>query len=278
MLEGTGNKTVIAIVVAAVIGVIGVVAFAALTRRDNQPAPQAGPAAPTTVTLSPSAPATSAPASAPPATPTSPAPAVAFRFQPLWPFNTLAEVEAWQHAYRSGGQQPWHLDPEATALGFTTGYLGFTGIKQVVATELKGDEAWVEVGYPIENRRTGVAAALHLARYGTGADAPWVVVGSRDTTLTLTEPSYGSMIGSPVKVGGRITGVDESIRVQVRQLSSPAPLGEYCCLPAGGENTPWSATVEFGGASGAPLTIVASTGGHVADVERFAITGVRPAR
>jgi hypothetical protein len=62
----------------------------------------------------------------------------------------------------------------------------------------------------------------------------------------------------------------------VRQVSSEAPIGETCCLPAGGEGTPWQTTVSFSGATDPALTIVVSTGGHVQGVERFAITAVRP--
>jgi hypothetical protein len=75
-------------------------------------------------------------------------------------------------------------------------------------------------------------------------------------------------------VGGRITGVDENIHVWVRQASASRPLGENCCLPAGG-NTPWSTTVSLRPATARVLTIVAATGGHFTGVERFAITGVR---
>jgi hypothetical protein len=67
--------------------------------------------------------------------------------------------------------------------------------------------------------------------------------------------------------------VDESIRVQMRQPSSEQPIG----LPAGGENTPWSTTVTYQGATAPALTVVVFTGGHYTDVERFAITGIRPA-
>jgi hypothetical protein len=81
-------------------------------------------------------------------------------------------------------------------------------------------------------------------------------------------------VSSPIAVGGTITGVDESLRVQVRQPSSEAPLGERCCLPAGGEGTPWQTTVAYAGATDPALTIVVSTGGHVQGVEIFAITGV----
>lgn len=198
-----------------------------------------------------------------------------FAYQPLWPFADAAEAAAWQEDHRSGRHAPWHLDADATALAFTTGYLGFTEIDQVLASEVDGDEAHVTVGFSVQEGEPGTAAVLHLARIGAGRDAPWEVVGTRDTTLTLTEPRYGTTVSSNLTVGGRITGVDESIRVEVR---GPAGLlGESCCPAAGGENTPWTTTVSYRGASGAALTIVASTGGHVTNVERFAITGVRPA-
>ena len=112
-------------------------------------------------------------------------------------------------------------------------------------------------------------------RFGSGADAPWEVVGTDDTDLSVTAPAYGATVTSPVTVGGRISGVDESIRVQVRQSSTESPLGESCCLPAGGSNTPWHTTVAFHGATDPVVTIVASTGGHLQGVERFAVTGVR---
>jgi hypothetical protein len=196
-----------------------------------------------------------------------------FTYQPLWPFADADDAAAWQDSYRTGGHQPWHLDAEETALAFTTGYLGFAEIDQALSSEVDGDEAWVTVGYALEQSDPGTAAVVHLARIGDGQDAPWEVVGTRDTTLTLTEPRYGATVSTPVTVGGQVTGVDESIHVQVRQLSGM--LGESCCLAAGGENTPWTATVSYAGASDAAIAIVASTGGHAADVERFAITGVR---
>ncbi|WP_157979570.1 hypothetical protein [Kribbella monticola] len=40
---------------------------------------------------------------------------------------------------------------------------------------------------------------------------------------------------------------------------------------------PWSARVDFSHAAGAALTVVVSTGGHLQGVERFAVTGLRPA-
>jgi hypothetical protein len=40
-------------------------------------------------------------------------------------------------------------------------------------------------------------------------------------------------------------------------------------------NTPWQATVAFNAPSGTVMTIAAQTGGHVTEVERFTVTGVR---
>ncbi len=203
---------------------------------------------------------------------------VAGRYQPLWPFADEEQVRDWQESYRSGGHQPWHLDAEQTALSFTQGFLGFKGVDQVVERTVSGAHARVSVGIRGEGGgRPGIAAVIHLVRFGTGTDAPWEVVGTDDTTFSLTTPRYGALVASPVKVGGRITGVDESIRVRVRGTGSTGPLGERCCVSAGGDDAPWSATVTFRAAPGRTLTIVASTGGHVAEVERFTVTGVRVA-
>ncbi|MCT2582611.1 Gmad2 immunoglobulin-like domain-containing protein [Actinophytocola gossypii] len=193
---------------------------------------------------------------------------------PLWPFSTLAEARQWRPG---AGHSPWHADAEATALAFTTGYLGFTGVDKVIDSEIGATEATVTVGYQGDLPEPAPAATLRLVRYGDGPKAPWEVVGTVDDTLTITAPEPGARVDSPMTVSGRITGVDESIRVQVRDPDRPKPVGESCCLPAGGQNTPWSTTVPIRDASNTTLTVVAATGGHVADVERFAVTGIHPA-
>jgi hypothetical protein len=213
----------------------------------------------------------------PDATTTTPPPASTFAYQPLWPFRSADEAKAWQDS-SGAGHQPWHLDAGQTALSFTNGYLQISDVDRVIrtTTDDKGG-AHVAVGFPTEGGRTGTAAVIHLVRYGDGADAPWEVVGTDDSAdFTLTAPHYGATVTSPTVAGGNISGVDESIRVQVRQPSSPAPIGESCCLPAGGTGSPWKTNVTFTGATDPVRTIVASTGGHLLAVERFAVTGVRP--
>lgn len=236
------------------------------------PAASAPPTqAPSTATRPPS-PTTSTPVPTPTASP-SPRP---FKYQPLWPFASVDEAAAWQREYRTGGQQPWHLDAGLTALSFTTGFLGFNEVDQVVSTTIRGDDARIAVGYHLDEGPMSVAAVLHLVRIGQGTDAPWEIVGTIDTTLTLDRPKYGATATSPLTIGGQITGTDENLRIAVRQPSSEQPLGTYCCLPAGGDHQPWTTKVTFSGAADPALTIVASTGGHVQPVERFAITAIRP--
>jgi hypothetical protein len=219
---------------------------------------------------------TSAPTSVPRPTTTSDPIGTGVAHQPLWPFPDATAAAAWQESYRTGGHQPWHLDAEMTALSFTQGYLGFTGIDRVTGSATTRNDAWVGVGFTLPDGRDSTAAVIHLVRFGAGVDAPWEVVGTRDDTLVLDTPPYGSQVTSPITAGGTITGVDESLRLQVRQGGTQQqPLGETCCVPAGGQTQRWTATVAFAGAVDGALTLVVSTGGHVADVERFAITGLR---
>jgi hypothetical protein len=197
----------------------------------------------------------------------------AFGFSPVWPFTRPADAGAWQESYRAGGHQPWHLDPAATALSFTREYLGYREVDEVVSRRVDGTEAWVGVGYTPQPGLTSTAAVVHLARIGAGGDAPWEVVGTRDTSLSLTKPAYGATVSSPLTVGGRVSGVDESLVTQLRALGRPV-LARSAGVPAGGEHTPWSTTLAFSAPRGAVLTVAVATGGHVRSVERFAITGV----
>jgi hypothetical protein len=185
-------------------------------------------------------------------------------------------VQAWQQSYASGGHQPWHLDAGRTALGFAA-WLGYTGIDKAIGMRTDSTGAHVSVGFFVggPNNMNATSAIIHLVHWGTGSDVPWEVVGTDDTTFSLTRPAYGTTVISPVTVGGLISGVDENIKVQVRTALSSSAVGTFCCLPAGNVNTPWTAPVSFTAPSGAVLTIAAQTGGHVAAVERFTVTAVR---
>jgi hypothetical protein len=133
----------------------------------------------------------------------------------------------------------------------------------------------VTVGFHRPDGHVSAAAVIHLVKYGSGQNVPWEVVGTDDTTLTLDVPAYGGIATSPVRIGGKITGVDESLRAEVHRLGAGRPVGSFCCQPAGGQASPWSFSVPFHARPGQVITIVVHTGGHVAAVERFAVTGAR---
>ena len=223
-------------------------------------------------TRAPAAPATTQA----PATPGAPAYTTGLPagYLPLFPFASLADVRAWQASYQSGGHQPWHRSPDITATAFAA-FLGYRDVTEVAGSSISAGDAHVAVGIKRPNGAISTAAAIHLVLFGSGRYPPWEVVGTSDTTFTLDRPGYGSAVRSAVMAGGMITGVDESIKVTVHTLSAQGPVGAYCCRAAGGTRSPWSAGVTFRAVPGQVITIAAATGGHVAAVERFAVTGVR---
>lgn len=200
------------------------------------------------------------------------------RFQPLWPFSSEAEAARWQQARRKSDEPAWQLDADRTALKFTQEFLGYANIDKVVGAApraLDSGEARIDVGFDAPNGAPITAAVLHLARIGVGDDAPWEIVGAEGEMLLLDTPGYGAAVTSPLEVSGRITGVDESLTVQVRVKGRAEPAGEVSGIPAGGDNAPWSVQVPFTADPGSVLTVAVSSGGHIAEVEHFAITGAR---
>lgn len=174
----------------------------------------------------------------------------------------------------SEGYEPWRLDAGEVALLFISQYLGFADLGKIINVRIDAEHAWVRIGFNNPNGQPIIAAELRLVRFGTGEHAPWEVVDTEDSTLTLATPSYGTTVTSPLSLGGRISGVDESLRIQVRQLNQLQPLGEVSGIPAGGIDEPWEAIIPFTATSPAILTVIVSSGGHIAPVERFAIIGV----
>lgn len=192
-----------------------------------------------------------------------PDPAYAFGFQPLWPYRTVQDAAA------ADGKA---ADAAATALRFTREFLGFTDLDRTTTATVEDREAWVGVGQADPRGQPITVATLHLARFGPAGDAPWEVVGSEDTDLTIDTPPYGSPVRPVVTVGGVISGVDESLHVRALQIGGQ--VGEFCCAPAGGEHSRWSVSLPIADPEPGAVTVVVSTGGHYANIERFAITAL----
>ncbi|MFI9504398.1 hypothetical protein [Nocardia sp. NPDC052566] len=275
---GPNRRSVLTLGLAATAVVLAAAAVLFAIRHDEPPAatPPASVSTPPIAQVPTSGqPAPGTTAVPEPTRPAAPPTAKPFAYQPLWPFAGAEDAAAWQRAYREGGHQPWHLDAGLIARMFTQQYLGYTNVDKAIETVVNGEHAWVTVGFDRPDGAAAMVAELHLVRIGAGSDAPWEVVGSQDRSLRLTTPAYGAVVGSPVVVGGRITGVDENLRVQIRQLRSGQQVGSLPGIPAGGTNAPWTGAVPFSAVCPGTLTIAVATGGHLAEVERFAITGVR---
>lgn len=202
-------------------------------------------------------------------------PSSAFRFQPVWPFASVADAVAWQAQARTNGSQSWRLDPAEVAVAFASQHLAYAEVNRVTSREVTSEEAWIGVAASPPEGRAVSAAVLHLARIGQGAlnERPWEVVGSRDTLLTLTAPRYGATVGTTLVAGGRITGVDESLVVQVRDRDG-ALLARSRSISVGGQRTPWQVPLVLPATTAGVVTIAVSTGGHLTEVEKFAITAV----
>ena len=211
-----------------------------------------------------------APSTSPAPTVTIPPPALPAGDEPLWPFATAEEAAQWENVDGPNGHSPWHADAKATAIFFATGYLQFQDITEVTSADVGAFRADIGVGYDVPNEGgKHTASVIHLVRYGD-ANAPWEVVGATANQFTIDTPSPGEQVTSPMTVGGRITGVDESIAVAVRTIDGS--VDKVDPVPAGGEDAPWSVTVPF--TEHGVLSIVASTGGHLTAHERFAVIGV----
>ena len=263
-LIGAGGVAVAAAVVAIVAGLAPSGSKSHHVQVGHEPPAPISPTSPT----SPTSPATSVTPSSAPAPTGSPTPALPPGYLPLYPFSSGAEAAGWE-ASNAGP-----LDPGQTALGFAR-YLGYAGIDEVLAVRSASDGDHVAIGFTVAGAPPHTAAVVHLVRFGQGDRAPWEVVGTDDTTFTLTSPPYASVLRLPLSTGGTITGVDESITVKVLQPGSAAPVAVSCCHAAGGTGSPWSIVISGPLPNHGNLIIAAATGGHVAQVERFAVTGVR---
>jgi hypothetical protein len=200
----------------------------------------------------------------------------------LWPLSN--SLEAIRFARSNPAPSAWQRSASQTALRFTRTYLGFTDITTVIAVRFRGARADLDVGYLPTSASINVAATIELRRWADLAGAPWEVVGATTKGLsasaTLGPPSSGIR---PLTVTGLITGVDESIGIDVRLLSHAKPIAVSCCLAAGGQSMAWRRTVSVPlappvqpsqSASVTSLSVITHTGGHLQAVERFTVTGV----
>ena len=160
---------------------------------------------------------------------------------PLWPVGSTAAGD-------------WQRDPASTAKHFMDDYLQMPAVDQKGDVQVDSTHATVQMGrvLPSESKKYVVATTVSLdLDKRTGL---WWVTGASADYLSVTQPAAHDGIGSPVTLSGRITGVDESVRGEVRDADGKV-LGS-AFVGGGGQDSPWSVQVTY---SGAPAAVVAWT-------------------
>ena len=185
----------------------------------------------------------------------------------------LGPTLEWERSNSEGGHQPWHGDPCDTGLFFVRSVLGFSDVTEVASCEIRGDDAWVTVGYAVEGRVIPAGATIHLARLGNDPGG-WTVVGSRDrATLTLLTPRYGARIGGVVHLAGEVSGLGEdvlTVRIIDRSGRNVGAASQQLIGLGGG----WQADIRLPAGTDEVLIAVASTDSGLGSLSDLAITAL----
>lgn len=97
--------------------------------------------------------------------------------------------------------------------------------------------------------------------YRSGGHQPWHLDAEQTAVAFARALGY---VEVDQATSGTIEGDDAKIGV-----------GWMDPVPGGGPDQPWSVEVTFSGEPGQVLTIAVTTGRHIREVKRFAVTGVR---
>jgi hypothetical protein len=172
----------------------------------------------------------------------------------LWPFTSDNEARSWE---RSPGPRTWASDPDQVTRHFVQDFLGITGAS---TTLVSGDcidcpsqhRPTTVIGVTVGGRRV---AAVQLAQV-SDAKGPWTVTGVLGADLTITSPRPGAAVSSPLSVTGRITGVDENVRL--RLITATGKEIATAGAPAGSA-VPWQGTLAWADPSWTTAGIVGTT-------------------
>jgi hypothetical protein len=180
---------------------------------------------------------------------------------PVWPFTSDAQAADWVAA---PGDRTWAADPVQVAQHLLDDVLALPGT--AVGTAGGGDVVRVVVragGRPV--------STVQLEQVGRGPNGPWAVTGASAEDVGITTPDAGGSVESPLTVTGRVTGVDESVHVQLLAGSTQLADGH---APAGAEQ-PWSQLLRWSSTTWSTGAVVASTYDGKGDLHALALTPVR---
>lgn len=195
----------------------------------------------------------------PSAKPPSVAPPVTARAYTVWPYTSLAQVQASRGPY---------LDPAQTALGFM-GFLQAPEVDKVLANKSETTSAGVgravTLGRKMADGTVRAVTVVHLVQLHNGSVAPYAVTRAAGAyTLKISSPAIAAPVRSPLTVRGTIDGVHQSIRVELLSPFRTTPISAPVSAP-GSATTGWSTAVSFTAPASGVWTLVARTDSDAGD-------------
>jgi hypothetical protein len=187
---------------------------------------------------------TSRPTDGPPPSPSAPPVRTTYTGPALWPFTSASQAAAWG---RDHADRTWAGDAGAVASRFGQQFLGLSGVDAVAAAA--ADRVTLRVGgQPV--------GEVRLARYDVAGGPAWTVVSVSGGDLRVTSPRAGEAISSPTTVTGRITGVDENVRL--RLVTAAGKEIATAGAPAGSA-VPWQGPLSWSDTGWTTAAVVGTT-------------------
>ena len=174
---------------------------------------------------------------------TPPAVATDFPDQAIFPFTTATAEEGWEQDYANGGTT-WEADPTQVATHWVQDFLDQPSVDRVVDTSDDGNDKLVTLGRVLqaEGHQLFKVTTVRLTPYKNA----WVVIGASDPNnfLSITSPDPGGTVVTPVTVSGPAFGVDEAVKLDVRDATSATSYGSNN-VSFGNGSPPWREAVNF---------------------------------
>jgi hypothetical protein len=169
-------------------------------------------------------------------------PAETFPSRGFFPFTSASEEADWEQQYPDG-HSPWIADPVGVATSWVPNYLKAENVDQVVDKQQTATTADVTLGRNQSEGGLQPVVVVHLVKFGNA----WIVTGAGDPDafLTISSPTAGDTVASPLTVSGPGFGVDEVAKVELREAETPKLIAEAPTDGFGSGTPEWSTSLSF---------------------------------
>jgi hypothetical protein len=174
---------------------------------------------------------------------TTPIVAPNFPDQAVFPFTTATAEQGWEQDFANGGTT-WESDPTQVATHWVQDFLDQPSVNRVVESRDDGNDKLVTLGRVLqaEGHQLFKVTTVRLTPYKNS----WIVTGASDPNgfLSITSPDPGGTVITPVTVSGPAFGVDEAVKLDVRDATSATSYGSDS-VSFGNGSPPWHGAVNF---------------------------------